>query len=132
MVFGYARVAKGADHGPQAQVAAVRAAGGMPLCTEPAAGGRWDGAVNPTISGAAQQDGNAPEGIASPVSRWAGGKRMAINPIIPLQHLLQVCRGEATGASPESSSGQSFTHTHRTGHAARLSRSNRPLRTLPL
>ena len=42
MVFGYARVSKGDDHEPRAQVAALRAAGVTQPCTEQASGGRWD------------------------------------------------------------------------------------------
>ena len=42
MLFGYARVSKGDDQDPRAQVAALRAAGVTKLFTEYASGGRWD------------------------------------------------------------------------------------------
>jgi DNA invertase Pin-like site-specific DNA recombinase len=42
MVFGYARVSKGNDQDPHAQVTALRAAGVMKLFTELASGGHWD------------------------------------------------------------------------------------------
>jgi DNA invertase Pin-like site-specific DNA recombinase len=42
MVFGYARVSKGDDQDPRAQVAALCAAGVTKLFTEHASGGRWD------------------------------------------------------------------------------------------
>ena len=42
MLLGYARVSKGEDQAPRAQVAALRAAGVTKLFTEYASGGRWD------------------------------------------------------------------------------------------
>jgi DNA invertase Pin-like site-specific DNA recombinase len=42
MLFGYARVSKGEDQDPRAQVAALRTAGVKKLFTEHASGGRWD------------------------------------------------------------------------------------------
>lgn len=42
MLLGYARVSKGGDQDPHAQVAALRAAGVERLYTDYASGGRWD------------------------------------------------------------------------------------------
>ena len=42
MLFGYARVSKGDNQDPRAQVAALRAAGVERLYTDYASGGRWD------------------------------------------------------------------------------------------
>lgn len=42
MLLGYARVSKGEDQDPRAQVAALRAAGVTKLFTDYASGGRWD------------------------------------------------------------------------------------------
>ena len=42
MLLGYARVSKGDDQDPRAQVAALRAAGVERLYTDYASGGRWD------------------------------------------------------------------------------------------
>ena len=42
MLLGYARVSKGDDQDPRAQVAALRAAGVERLYTDSASGGRWD------------------------------------------------------------------------------------------
>jgi DNA invertase Pin-like site-specific DNA recombinase len=42
MFIGYARVSKGDDQDPRAQIQALRAAGVERLCTEHASGGRWE------------------------------------------------------------------------------------------